>query len=555
MVSTSNSNPAPDTGYWKYLPYVLGLAALLAYVSLCTPFWRSNDDVSMSLIAAGGGIAASPSAHLVLTNIVWGWLIYITPSLGHIHAYTLFTYLALILSYVVLVVCFLERRVDHVFAAVVLLFMFAPTLVFPQFSLVAGDLAVAGLVLLCTSIERASLRGGIAACALLVLSGLVRADETALVVLAAAPLCFGYIKSGYASPLRRRWLMLAGVTTLVFLGFQLFDWWDFSRGDWAEFGSTYSLRTQFTDFKLARYFLRHPEALDGTGFSTNDMYLFTNWFYADTQVFTPDKLAVLMQRLPLWERLSINLDFYREALQPLFDTQFHTLLGLLILAMLFHLRRWRLLGSICVLAGFMFLLLLSGRAQITRIYLPACAALLALAVLEMQVKALPLRLGLAVLALGVCIPSLHQIYLKDLVQQRESARVQAFTCSLPHDRMFIVWGSDYPFPAEYLPFGDSSRVCPLHFYSFGEFSLAPYALDHLHQYTGGKDFVPAVLAGQSFEVIGQGHLLQLLKVYFEQHYSVGLSTKEESHGAGFAIFRIGLSAPPPVPVLDAPGRR
>jgi hypothetical protein len=554
MLPTSNSHTAPDPGYWKYLPYVLGLAALLVYVSFCTPFWRSNDDVSMSLIASGGGIAASPSPRLVLTNIAWGWLIYITPSLGHVHAYTLFTYLALILSYSVLMACFLRNRVDHAFAAVVVLFMFAPTLVFPQFSLVAGDLAVAGLVLLCTSLDKSSLRGGITACALLVLSGLVRADETALVVLAAAPLCFGYIKTGYASPLRRRWLVLAGVTAAVFLGFQVLDYLDFSSGAWSEFGSTYSLRTQFTDFKLARYFVRHPEALAGTGFSANDMALFTNWFYADTQVFTPDRLTVLMQRLPLWERLSINLDFYREALQPLFDTQFHTLLALLLLGLVFHRRRWRLLGSLCVLAGFMFLLLLSGRAQITRIYLPACAALLALAVLEMQVKALVLRLGLAVLALVLCIPSLHQLYLQDVVKGRESARVQAFTCSLPHDRMLIIWGSDYPFPAEYLPFGDSSRICPLHFYSFGEYSLAPYALDHLHQYTGGKDFVPAVLAGQSFEVIAQGRLLQLLKVYFEQHYSVGLRTVEERHGAGFAIFRISLAAPPAVPVLGAPGR-
>ena len=554
MFATRNANPAPDTGYWRYLPYVLGLAALLAYVSLCTPFWRSNDDVSMSLISAGGGIAAAPSPRLVLTNVVWGWLIYITPSIGHIRPYTLFTYLGLILSYVVLAGCFLRRRVDHLFAAIVLLFLFAPTLVFPQFSLVAGDLAVAGLVLLCLSLEQGSLRGGIAACCLVVLSGLVRADETALVVIAAAPLCFGYVKTGYASPLRRRWLALAGVTALVFVGFQLFDWWDFSRGDWAEFGSTYSLRTQFTDFKLGRYFLLHPDKLDGTGFSTSDMHLFANWFYADTQVFTPSRLAVLMQRLPLWERLSLNLDFYREALQPLFDAQFHTLLALLGLAALLHRRRWQLLGSVCVLAGLMFLLLLSGRAQVTRIYLPAGAALLALAVLEMELKPRLLRFGLAVLALAVSIPVLHQLYLRDKVEERESARVQAVTCGLPHDQMFIVWGSDYPFPAEYPPFGDSHRICPLHFYSFGEYSLAPYALDHLHQYTGGKDFVPAMLSGQSFEFIANGMMLKLLKVYFEQHYSVDLRITPVRHGGHFAVFRVGLASPPPVPVLNTPGR-
>ena len=539
----SSMDTTADQGYWKYLPYVLGLAALLVYVSLCTPFWRSNDDVSMSLISTGGGLAAQPSPHLVLTNIVWGWLIYITPSIGSIRAYTLFTYLALILSYVVLAACFLKSRVEHLFAAVALLFIFAPTLIWPQYSLVAGDLAVAGLVLLCVSLRRGSLRGGVAACALVVLSGLVRADETILVMLAALPLCFGYLQEGYASPLRRQWLALAAIAVLVFAGFQLFDWWDFSRGDWAEYGSTYSLRTQFTDFKLARYFLRHPQALHDTGFSTGDLALFTNWFYADTQVFTPAGLAVLIARLPLMARLSINLDFYNEALQPLFDTQFHTLLALLGIAALFHRRRWQLLGSVCVLAALVFLLLLAGRAQITRIYLPACAALLMLAVLDMQIKPWVLRLGLVALALAICIPTLHHLYRVDRVDERESARVQAATCSLDHGRMYVIWGGYYPFTSEFLPFGNGHRVCPFHYYSFGEFSLAPFALDHLHQYTGGKDFVPAVLSGQSFDFIATAPLLSLLKTYFEQHYSVALRTVRLRSIGGFSVFRVGLQIP------------
>lgn len=541
---SSSTDAAPAAGYWRYLPYLLGLAALLAYVSLCTPFWRSNDDVSMSLISAGGGLAAQPSPHLVLTNIVWGWLIYLTPGLGHIRAYTLFTYLALILSYAVLAACFLRSRVEHLFAAVALLFIFAPTLVWPQYSLVAGDLAVAGLVLLCVSLRHGSLRGGAGACALVVLSGLVRADETVLVMLAALPLCFGYLQEGYASPLRRRWLVMAAVAALVFTGFQLFDWWDFSRGDWAEYGSTYSLRTQFTDFKLARYFLRHPQALQDTGFSTSDLALFTNWFYADTLVFTPARLAVLMARLPLAARLSINLDFYREALLPLFDVQFHTLLALLGVAALFHRRRWQLLGSACVLAALVFLLLLAGRAQVTRIYLPACAALLALAVLDMQLKPMVVRLGLAALALAICVPTLHHLYRLDRADERESARVQAATCSLDHDRMYIVWGGLYPFTYEFLPFGNSSRVCPFHYYSFGEFSLAPFALEHLHQYTGGKDFVPAVLSGQSFDFIASAPFLGLLKTYFEQHYSVALRAVKLRSLGGFSLFRVGLQVPP-----------
>src|SRR5580692_8778168 len=78
-----------------YLPYALGLVAMFVALTCFKLFWRSNDDVAMSLIADGGGQVITPGPHLVLTNIAWGYLVYGVHLLGAAHAYATVTYLAL----------------------------------------------------------------------------------------------------------------------------------------------------------------------------------------------------------------------------------------------------------------------------------------------------------------------------------------------------------------------------------------------------------------------------------------------------------------------------
>lgn len=526
--------------YRDYFPYLLGLVGLFCALSLFKLFWRSNDDVALAMIADGTGPVGTPSPHLILTNIAWGYLVYGVHSLGVVHAYALMTYLALALSYAALLYALARRRIQHWVAATVLLLLYLPVLVLPQHTLVAGYLAFAGIVLLCRSIESGSLRDGGIAAGLLVVSSLVRWDETAFVGLVALPFCFRYLGLAWKSPQRRRWLWLLAITAGLGLGFLLIDFLSFGRGDWKLYADTYKSVMEFNDFRIGRYFTAHREALAGSGFSSNDVELFGNWFYCDTQVFDPARIAALLDRVPSLDRLRLNLAHAHRLVEPLDDPALRALALMVLGIGVFHSRRWHLALSVLVLGLLMLLLLVLGRPQITRIYLPALAALVALGLLELEIRARTLAAAAVAGLLLVNFSYLKGLHHDNQMERLSASRLRSATCKLDPTQLIVSWGGFYPFTRNYSPFGDPG-ACQLNNYALGEFSLAPFALEHLHKFTGGKDLVPAILAGQSFDFVAAGPALKKLNRYFQEHYSVRLHMKRVPHRGAFPLVRVGLA--------------
>jgi hypothetical protein len=506
----------------RYLPYLLGLAALIVTVACFKLFWRSIDDVAMSNMADGGGQVLVPGPHLVLTNIAWGYIVYGLHLLGDPWAYATMIYVGLAVSYAALVYAFARSDIDHLTAALLLLFVYAPTLVYPQHTLVAGYLAFAGIVLLCQSVTAGSLKAGYVAGLLLVLSSLVRWDETAFVCLVAIPFCLKYWSIAWQSGLRRQWLWLLGITAAVGLGFLVLDFLSFGRGDWKEFADTYKYMMGFNDFKVGEYFNNHTAVLAASGYSINDIRLFSNWFYCDTAMFSPDKLAALLSHVHPLDSLRIHLRDYDKLMDPLEDPDFLVLAGSVLALVFFHRRRWQLAGSVAALALLMLLLLALGRPQVTRIYLPACAALLLIAMLDMQRRARWLTAALMAVLTAVNLPYLIGLYRDNLDMRDQAIQVQAETCALPRDELFINWGSAYPFTLNYLPFG-GPQACDLNYYSLGGYSLAPFAIEHLHKYSDGQDLVPAMLAGRQFDFIASSKNILLLRRYMQEHYGAELT--------------------------------
>jgi len=527
----------------RSLPYVCAFIALAAVFYANQAFWLTNDDVSMSLIADGGGIAGGSSPRLVLTNIAWGYLIHAFPNLGGIRSYTWVTYLTLLLSWFGFVWGFLRSEVDHRLAAALLVLVYAPVIVYPQFTLLAGYLAALGLLLACAAIAGRSLTMAWAAGLAVVVSGLVRADETALVLLVAAPLCISPARAAWASDLRPRWLAVAGVTAAAFLAFQLLDYFSFSSGEWAAYAQDYALRTGFTDFKFSIYFREHPALLKGSGFSVNDMRLISDWFYLDTQVFSPGKLERLLASLPWQGRIHASAASVSELWQPFNDTLIAILAGLVLAMAVFHRRPGHFLAALVLFGLVMVLLWCAGRPAISRIYVPVFVTLVLVGAIQLRED---WRLGQDMLMVGAVVITLLFCWRLTFLNrhlQRRSEQVQAATCSLPSGSLLVIWGGDYPLSAEYPPFRPMGAGCPLDYYSFGEFSLAPHALEHLHQHTGGKDFVPAVLSGQAFDFIADANELRELQAYFRQHYSTRLVVTPGPATDFFKLYRVAAERP------------
>lgn len=524
--------------YLKFLPYLIGFIVLCAFLFASRPFWLTNDDVSMAMIANGTGIAAAPSPRLVLTNIAWGYLIGWLPGMGGIQPYTLMTYLALGLSYLAVLYALARSRANPWLAAPLILIVFVPTLIYPQYTLVAGYMACAGCVLICLP-PAAQSRSSIAfAGVLLVLSGLVRADETLLVALVAAPLCLGCWTATAHAGIWRRWLLMLAIAGVAFAGLQLWDFHVFSAGSWQRFGETYTLRTALTDFNVQGYYMEHQRPLRQAGYSSNDLRLFSDWFYVDPTVFSVDNLSRLMSDIPISGRLAANASLAATVLVPFTDPQALALCLAILFIALYHGRQRHYLAGILILLGVMLLLLLLGRPGVTRIYVPALAVL-ALAGLMQPATDEVHRHVFPVLAVLVCaVGLLMAVHNQNQSDVQRSQAVHAATQHMPHEPLLVIWGADYPYTAEYLPFDPPQASPSFRIYSLGEYSLAPYCLESLYQDTRGKGLVQALLAGQSFDFIATKPELTHLSWYFKQHYGTELAFAPRYTQPYFTVYRV-----------------
>src|SRR4051812_601827 len=134
-------NPQQRLRIERMLAWGTALTAMAVVLLFARKVWQTNDDIGMAMLAGGYGIASSPSAGLVFSNVVWGWLVSSLPSLGGIEAYSLLTYGALLVSAMVILLALHRRGAPPLMGATLLAVIFLPTLATPQFTLTAGYLA------------------------------------------------------------------------------------------------------------------------------------------------------------------------------------------------------------------------------------------------------------------------------------------------------------------------------------------------------------------------------------------------------------------------------
>jgi hypothetical protein len=529
----------------RCLPHVTGFLILLVTLCLLTPFWLSNDDVGLAMVAHGYGIAAAPAKTLIFPNLAWGYLISWLPNFLDIQSYTWATYLALAISYVVLLYSLIRNKANPVFSNVILLLVYVPAVVYPQFTLVSGFLAFAAISLLCIPHGKYSIIELVISASLIVLSGLVRLQEMLLVVVISLPLLVGYWRATESMKFRRYWLVAALSVAVVLVGFHVVDQRAYDNAQWRNFDQTNLLRAEFTDFNLSAYYHDNPGALKDTGYTENDLALFQGWFFIDPRVFAPERIARLIHEVPWSQRVETNLKSYKYMRMPFRNYQILCLLLVILLILILHKRRIHLISSILLLAAVMFMLLVIGRPGVTRIYIPVFCALAILGFMQPRTDIRKLKFLYPVASvIGLIAAAMLILHVsnRNRLDKTDSENIQALTCQLPHDKLIVNWGSSYPFEDEFLPFRKLNSNCPLEIYSIGAFALAPFSLDRLHEATDGKDLISALLAGQSFAFIARPAYINDLQEYFAEHYSVQLQVELKSHSKYFSVYTVSRGA-------------
>ena len=528
----------------RRLAYGITLLIIAAALLLARKVWETNDDIGMSMVSQGYGIAGARSAGVVFSNVIWGWLLAHTPTLVRVDGYSLLNYLALLLAAAAILASLVRAGTSHAMACAVLLMLLVPTLLTPQFTLLAGYLAVAGFAVLLAWREQPSLASLVCAGCLLFTAALVRQLEMLFVAAVAAPF---FLPSLSRPMLRKRWLVLAAVLLAAMGAAKLADHAYYTDSSWSEFRAMNADRVSFTDYRLGYYYGHHPDAVRAAGLEPNDIGLLSHWFYSDPQVFVPAKLDVLRERVAPMERIRLNLSHLRADLRMLMSPQFLLLCGLLIaLAAMLRRRLLILAGSLAVVLCASLVLGLMGRMGLNRVYMPVVAALSVMYMCCCAERTPGLRaFGVALLAAATGL-SVFWI-LPRLGNNPVDRRLEAALCSLPGDQPKVAWGArNWPYLLVYRPGQQPERACQPRFYALGSMQLAPYSLDTLRELTGHADVVSGLLAGKGIYLFTGADRLPELKRYFADHYHKALAARQIvdiPHLHGYAVQVSGDAKP------------
>ena len=530
-----------------HLPYFITAGVLLFLLFCGDKFWQTNDDIHMSMLVGGYGIAASPSPGPGLRlppppNVLWGGLPAHPPDIVHIRGYTVATYALLLVTALVIGLALHRRRVPPLFAGAALISIYCGALLLPQFTLLAGYLAAAGFVLVLASDEHNLKLCMFGSACFLILAGLVRPDELVLVFVVISPLLL-HAWLTHDQHWRLHWLGLAGICLLSLAAAFLINLHYDKSGAWAAFTDIDSVRGQFTDYGLGNYFVKHPKKLAGSAVSLNDVKLIRSWFYLDPKVFNSANFGPLVHSVTLADRYGLNVVRTASFMTVFESLQFRVLLGLFALFALFHWRRALPEAvSLVVLLVLIILIALMGRPGIERIYQPvgATMALLALIKLGRQEGRWTTLLGVVALAGALGLAAL--LYIR--TDGHQGPVIRAATCAslaqLPKDQLLVTWTGDgqYRWKAIYRPTTPDDDACDPPLYSIGSYQLAPASLARLHAYTGGKNFIDALLAGQKFYIISSKGRLMMLDRYLQEHYHSSLQWQSVPGTRYYRLFTI-----------------
>jgi hypothetical protein len=387
----------------KLLLSSLAFAAFFVF-SLClvfAPRWETNDDVAMSMIAHGYGIAPMGSPNILFSNVIWGHLVRAIPEINGVLGYSIATLSMLVIVATALLYGLLRLGVSRISCLSILALALVRPVLFPQFTINAGLLMMGAIIcwhLYAQKNDRQSLLAGYF---LAFFSYLVRSQEFLLVLIVALPL------------LPYRELFLHRFARIIFFTFvsaiaisAAFDQQAYQGDEWRTYNELNPVRALFTDYGAGAFLKQRSDILERHGYSINDINLIENWFFVDAHIANPQALQVMLTELgplPSQKKSLINAWIGMQTLRHPF-----ILLPMLTALLLAVLRpSWQVATSwgLCIAA--VFALGLLGRHGVLRVYVPLICLLLAAPFLNGQVSGWRNYLGISVLFVTAVINASH----------------------------------------------------------------------------------------------------------------------------------------------------
>jgi uncharacterized membrane protein YeaQ/YmgE (transglycosylase-associated protein family) len=495
---------------WR-CPIALCFVGLLTLV-LCSSFasrWDTNDDIAMSMVAGGYGIAAIPSSNLVLSNVIWGTLVRSMPAIMGVAGYSLASFAVLMLSGVVLLMGLLETGIGWIPSCIAIVLLLVDPLLFPQFTITAGFAAIASLTGFFIYLKRSNSWFLMLGVLLGFLAYVIRAEEFFLVMVVGLPL---FLTKGVV---KRKAIVALVIMGAGIAGAILINKAAYSSPEWRSFWELEPLRRGFTDFGVGETLKKNSEILAKFNMSKNDIDLLSNWFFVDPKISDP---SILRELIISAEKDRLRNDMLWSGWKGVAALDRPDLLALVMASLgLTILSRRELPLILCWLLSLtaFFVIGATGRFGVDRVYIPVISCLV-LATLLLHIPADPIRRKLAgaVLLIAALAQCTHTFSTSARLN-RESVAIRESIKGFPTETVFI-WGSDFPFEAVY-PVFLKTPYPPFRFNVLAAFTWAPFSVA-FDDSNAGRGFVNRFRSGDGVRIVADQGRIKLLSVYCAEHF-------------------------------------
>jgi hypothetical protein len=508
---------------WLIPNCVVAVAAYLFLLCLIfEPRWETNDDIAMSMVAHGYGLAAVGSPNLIFSNVIWGYLVRVLPNVNDILSYSIATLASLLLAGTT-TLYFLQRLGVEKWASIVIVFLILlrPT-IFPQFTINAGLLTVAAFL----GFWAYSRSGGLwllfIASILAFLGYIIRSQEFLLVLAITLPLLPWDVLR------KNRQLQIAFLGIFIsIVSAVIFDLYSYSGNEWQHFHKINSARAPFTDFGAGDQIKNYPAILDHYHYSVNDIDLIKNFFFVDPKIADPQALRSMLAELGplLFVNGSILSGF--ESIKALLST--NTLPIFLTATLLFILKpKWTMVFSWGIFLSTLFLMGLWGRGGILRVYIPLLTFLCIAPLVYLYTPSKDVSNGKRLnktkvrqlIGVFITIAAFVFNYLAIAPQTTESKEnirnAQAGILGLPTE-VLVSWGVGIRIESIFPVLANNPQARNLKIYPFGVFTHAPFSISYFEE-SNGRGFIQRLRSAEGVPIVAYSHNIDQLRTWCTEHF-------------------------------------
>lgn len=339
------------------------------------PRFETNDDVAMSMIAHGYGDAAFSSPLLVYSNVIWGFIVSSIPPIAGVLGYSWATIIVLVIAGWAITFFLIQMGVGYLVAFLAGFIVLARAVLFPQFTITAGLLTVAGLLGARLYSKNGKTLTLFFSCALIYLGFLIRLPECLLVIAISLPLL------PWESLRKNRKLQIAFALILSAMAASyIADKSFYSEKNWERHYEIFKPLASIAAWGKGEDLKLHPELLKKYRYSLNDIELVQNAFWVDPNISNPSALGPMLDELAEFQAVSNIKVRLIGSFKDLEVLKYPSLLPIALMGFMLFLLHLNLRLTFVWLFFLIAIVTLAflGRPTVHRVYYPmSCLALLA----------------------------------------------------------------------------------------------------------------------------------------------------------------------------------